>query len=92
MNTPSWVKDTIWYQIFPDRFCNVDNPSQHDWNNTYVRNNEVYGGNLKGITKKLPYIKSVGFNGIYLTPIFKANTAHKYDTVDYYQIDQALDQ
>lgn len=89
-NTPSWVKDTIWYQIFPDRFCNVDNPSQHDWNNTYVRNNEVYGGNLKGITKKLPYIKSVGFNGIYLTPIFKANTAHKYDTVDYYQIDPSF--
>ena len=89
-NTPSWVKDTIWYQIFPDRFCNIGNQSDYNWNNTDVKNNEIYGGNLKGITKKLPYIKSVGFNGIYLTPIFKARTAHKYDTVDYYQIDPSF--
>ncbi len=86
-NTPSWVKKTIWYQIFPDRFCNDNNPSNYDWNNKNVKNHEIYGGNLKGITKKLPYIKDLGFNGIYLTPIFEANTAHKYDTVDYLKID-----
>jgi cyclomaltodextrinase len=89
-NTPSWVKDTIWYQIFPDRFCNYNNPSEYDWNNTDVKNNEIYGGNLKGIIEKLPYIKSLGCNGLYLTPIFQANTAHKYDTVDYYQIDPSF--
>ena len=50
-NTPSWVKDTIWYQIFPDRFCNIGNQSDYNWNNTDVKNNEIYGGNLKGITK-----------------------------------------
>ena len=89
-NTPSWVRDTIWYQIFPDSFCNVDNDSKHDWNNISVKNDEIYGGNLKGITSKLEYIKSLGCNGIYLTPIFKANTAHKYDTVDYFEIDPSF--
>ncbi len=89
-NTPDWVRDTIWYQIFPDRFCNVGNDSKHDWNNITVKNDEIYGGNLKGITSKLKYIKSLGCNGIYLTPIFKANTAHKYDTVDYFEIDPSF--
>jgi glycosidase len=89
-NTPSWVKETVWYQIFPDRFKNIDNYSKHDWNNEVVKNNEIYGGNIKGIIDKLDYIKDLGFNGIYLTPIFKANTAHKYDTVDYYQIDPSF--
>lgn len=89
-NTPNWVKDTIWYQIFPDRFCNLDNPSLHDWDNVSVRNDQIYGGNLKGITSKLDYIKSLGFNGLYLTPIFKAKTAHKYDTIDYFTIDPSF--
>ena len=89
-NTPKWVKDTIWYQIFPDRFYNLGNKSKHDWNNEIVKNDQIYGGNLKGITSKLEYIKSLGCNGIYLTPIFKANTAHKYDTVDYFKIDPSF--
>ncbi len=89
-NTPDWVKNVIWYQIFPDRFYNYENPSTLDWNNQKVANDEIYGGNLKGITKKLPYLKEIGFSGIYLTPIFKANTAHKYDTIDYYQIDPSF--
>lgn len=89
-NTPSWVKETVWYQIFPDRFYNYNNPSKHNWDNVEVKNNEIYGGNLQGIIKKLPYIKSLGCSGIYLTPIFKAKTAHKYDTVDYYMIDPSF--
>ncbi len=48
---------------------------------------EFWGGDLKGIQSKLDYIKSLGADTVYLTPIFKALTNHKYDTTDYFQID-----
>jgi cyclomaltodextrinase len=91
VNSPSWVKDTIWYQIFPDRFNN-GNPNNDrqetvDWVNGPVNNKVSFGGDLKGITQKLDYLKKLGFNGIYLTPIFASPTAHKYDTIDYFEID-----
>lgn len=86
-HTPSWVKDTVWYQIFPDRFYSFHKNSNLKWGKLPVHNNEFYGGDLKGITEKLDYLKDLGINGIYFTPIFKAHTAHKYDTEDYYLID-----
>lgn len=49
--------------------------------------NDFYGGNLKGIIKKLPYIKSLGVGVIYLNPIFDAYSNHKYDTANYKRID-----
>lgn len=49
--------------------------------------NDFYGGNLKGIIKKLPYIKSLGVGVIYLNPIFEAYSNHKYDTGNYKKID-----
>lgn len=85
--TPSWVKKTRWYQIFPDRFYNPDPMSQDSFTKLPVTNQEHRGGTLKGITLKLSYIKNLGFNGIYLTPIFLSPSVHKYDTTDYYQID-----
>ncbi|MGL4231359.1 MAG: glycoside hydrolase family 13 protein, partial [Casimicrobium sp.] len=52
-----------------------------------VYNNDFFGGDLAGITEKLDYIKSLGANTIYMTPIFKAPSNHKYDTADYNEID-----
>lgn len=49
---------------------------------------DFFGGNLKGVIKKLDYIKSLGANVIYLNPIFKAASCHKYDTGDYEVIDE----
>lgn len=49
--------------------------------------NDFFGGNLKGVIKKLPYLKELGISVIYLNPIFKAYSNHKYDTGDYEQID-----
>ena len=47
-----------------------------------------YGiGDLNGVTQKLDYIRNMGFNGIWLMPVFQSTTYHKYDTVDYMQID-----
>lgn len=52
--------------------------------------NDYYGGNLKGITEKLPYLKSLGVNLIYLNPIFEAHSNHRYNTADYFKIDPLL--
>ncbi len=86
-HTPSWVKDTVWYQIFPDRFY-ADKPNPElKWGKLPVSNHELYGGNLRGVTEKLPYLHDLGITGIYFTPIFESPTAHKYDTTDYFKID-----
>ena len=89
--TPDWVNDTVWYQIFPDRFCN-GTPGKNagqlcPWRNGPVTNEERFGGNLEGIRQKLPYLKELGINGIYLNPIMEAESNHKYDTTDYMKID-----
>ncbi len=46
-----------------------------------------FGGNLLGIIDKIPYLKELGINGIYFTPIFESPSTHKYDTTDYFKID-----
>ncbi|MCF7930902.1 MAG: alpha-glycosidase [Acholeplasmataceae bacterium] len=86
-HTPDWVKNTVWYQIFPDRFNSKNNTSQLKWGKLPVHNNELYGGNLLGVIEKLPYLSELGVTGIYFTPIFHAPSAHKYDTTDYFNID-----
>ena len=52
--------------------------------------NDYYGGDLKGITQKLDYIKELGVNCIYLNPIFEAHSNHRYNTADYSKIDSLL--
>ena len=47
-----------------------------------------YGGDLQGLREKLPYLKELGVNAIYLNPIFQAETHHKYDATDYRHIDE----
>ncbi len=84
---PLWVKDTVWYQIFPDRFANAGNVGFKPWHTGPVKNSDPYGGNLRGIREKLDYLQALGIGGIYLTPIFAAPTTHKYDTQDYFTID-----
>ena len=55
-----------------------------------LKNNQFFGGNLSGIIEKLPYLKSLGVSCLYLSPIFKAKSNHKYDTGDYMQIDSSF--
>ena len=117
---PSWYKDGIVYQIFPDRFARDDDWEsrceeavkyvnerrtgvkrviQKDWDKPayYVRDSQnrviewpVYGGSLKGIESKLDHLRSLGVTAIYLNPVFKATSTHRYDTGDYMEIDPAL--
>lgn len=55
-----------------------------------VRNNDYFGGDLRGIIEKLPYIKSLGVTIIYLNPIFEAHENHRYNTANYEKIDPLL--
>ncbi len=55
-----------------------------------ITNSDFFGGNLKGITEKLSYLKSMGIGIIYLNPIFMAYSNHRYDTADYKKIDPLL--
>jgi cyclomaltodextrinase / maltogenic alpha-amylase / neopullulanase len=88
---PSWVKDTVWYQIFPERFANGD--KSHDpedvlaWGSEEPTPTNFFGGDLKGVIQNIPYLKELGITGIYFTPLFKAFSNHKYDTIDYMEID-----
>ena len=71
-----------------------------DWYNTvpeypqkigdFLRNNTFFGGNLWGVIEKLDYIQSLGAETIYLSPIFKAYSNHKYDTGDYLAVDECF--
>lgn len=89
---PAWVEDTVWYQIMPDRFCKAGGHSrrmpQKDWEDReHITGGDFFGGDLKGITQKLPYLKDLGISGIYLLPVFLSDTNHKYNTFDYTKID-----
>lgn len=89
---PGWVEDTVWYQIMPDRFRRGDPAPKRmplkDWNDREtVGYNDFYGGDLRGVIEKLPYLKELGITGIYLLPLFLSDSNHKYNTFDYEKID-----
>lgn len=108
---PAWVKGAVFYQIFPDRFCN-GNPDNdvrtgeyafngfttmkiEEWNRpapAYAEGHclDFYGGDLEGVRSKIPYLKELGVNAVYLNPIFYAATVHRYDCLDYFQVDPHL--
>ncbi|MBA3074109.1 MAG: alpha-amylase [Anaerolineae bacterium] len=93
MSVPGWVQDSIFYQIFPDRFANGHNgnnpKSVLPWNAkpTLVG---FHGGDIKGIIDHMYYLLDLGINAIYLNPIFLSPSNHRYNAVDYFQIDPKL--
>lgn len=87
---PEWVKDAVFYQIFPERFYNGDmenDPEKLSLWGAKPDPTSFYGGDLRGIIKKLDYLEDLGINALYLTPIFESPSNHKYDTSDYLKID-----
>lgn len=88
---PSWVKETVWYQIFPERFAN-GNPGNDPkgvlpWGSEEPSKDNFFGGDFEGVIEHLDYLQDLGITGIYFTPVFKAFSNHKYDTIDYLEID-----
>lgn len=92
-NVPEWVKDAIFYQIFPDRFAKSDRVFKPtnllDWNEP-PHPQKYHGGDLLGVVEKLDYLQELGVNAIYTTPIFQSACNHRYHTHDYYQVDPLL--
>lgn len=84
---PDWTADMNWYQIFPDRFSREKDDEAEQF---YPERENFYGGTLKGIQKKIPYLKELGVNGIYLNPVFASMSNHRYDTMDYLTVDRKL--
>ena len=92
---PVWPENTVWYQIFPSRFCRggkADTNAYRKWAppDKTVTNEERYGGNLQGITDKLDYLARLGITGLYLNPVNRSPSQHKYDTTDYLRIDESF--
>ncbi|MEM4695737.1 MAG: glycoside hydrolase family 13 protein [Desulfurococcaceae archaeon] len=89
---PQWFMGTIYYQIFVDSFNNGDpfNDPPIKISVYEPREHGYYGGDLKGILEKIDYIEGLGVETIYLTPIFRSNSYHRYDVIDYYSIDPYL--
>lgn len=90
---PAWVKDAVFYQIFPERFANGDPSltpaSAEAWGNEPTPSN-FFGGDLQGVIDHLDYLNELGINAIYFTPVFQAPSNHKYDTTDYMKVDPSF--
>lgn len=93
--TPDWVKNAIFYQIFPDRYARSPRAPQlpgvtfKPWG-TPPEEDGFQGGDLYGVADKLDHLQSLGINAVYLCPIFASASNHRYHTYDYMQVDPLL--
>jgi cyclomaltodextrinase len=93
VETPDWVRDAVFYQIFPDRFARssrVRKPSNLEpWDSPPTANG-FKGGDLLGIAERLDYLQDLGISAILLNPVFQSAANHRYHTHDYYTVDPIL--
>jgi alpha-glucosidase len=101
-DNPEWIKSSVFYQIFPDRFArsgkvNIVPEWAHprDWDllpqgRGKYTGQELYGGDLYGVSEHLDHITDLGVNGIYFTPLFPARSNHRYDASSFEVIDPIL--
>ena len=91
---PEWYTDAVVYNIFPDSFAdekeNLAERGQTLKSADGMVSRSRLGGTIRGITENLDYICGLGFNCLYLNPVFCAGEYHKYDIVDYYHIDPCM--
>lgn len=103
--TPEWAKGATMYHIFVDRFNRGQKNPPKDmpgrviksWDDKVIVpepngewNNDFYGGDLQGIIDKLDYIKSLGVDILYLSPVVTSQSNHRYDAADYENVDPYL--
>jgi len=96
VDTPDWVKDAIFYQIFPDRFARSPRLDAlraglrfEAWDSPPTPYG-FKGGDLYGIAERLDYLQDLGITALYLNPIFASASNHRYHTYDYYHVDPLL--
>ncbi len=91
--TPEWVKDAVFYQIFPDRFATstrVEKPPNIEPWDALPTTHGFKGGDLLGVVDHLDYLTDLGIDALYFCPIFQSTANHRYHTHDYYQVDPLL--
>lgn len=103
--TPDFARGNIIYHVFVDRFNRADGVKtkrKYRLHESFSESPEVvsadgkyyaddfFGGNFNGIREKLDYLEELGVGIIYLSPIFKAYSNHRYDTGDYLKVDELL--
>lgn len=93
VQTPAWVKDAVFYQIFPDRFAKSDrvpkSSNLQPWG-APPTGHAYQGGDLLGVTEHLDHLVDLGVNAIYFNPIFQSGSNHRYHTHDYFRVDPML--
>ncbi len=93
ISTPEWVKDAVFYQIFPDRFARSDRVSKpsnlEPWDSPPTMFG-FKGGDLLGVAENLDYLVELGVDAIYFNPIFQSAANHRYHTHDYFRVDPIL--
>lgn len=91
--TPDWVRDAVFYQIFPDRFARgqhaPDIPHLESWESPPTPHG-FKGGDLYGVAENLDHLSDLGVDALYLCPIFSSASNHRYHTFDYLQVDPLL--
>lgn len=101
-DNPEWIKSSVFYQIFPDRFAlsgKVDVVPEwaypREWDllprgRSKFTGQELYGGDLYGVAEHLDHVNALGVNGIYFTPMFPSRSNHRYDATSFDSIDPVL--
>jgi alpha-glucosidase len=99
---PEWIKSSVFYQIFPDRFAKSGNTYEipdwahpRDWNElprgrSEFTSSELYGGDIPGVEQHLDHIHGLGVTGIYFTPFFSSRSNHRYDASSFTEVDPLL--
>lgn len=99
---PEWIKQSVFYQIFPDRFATSGQKRElpdwavpREWNQlpngrSNVTGQEFYGGDFQGATAHLDHLTSLGVNAIYFTPFFPSRSNHRYDASSFDFVDPLL--
>ncbi|MBN1584700.1 MAG: glycoside hydrolase family 13 protein [Anaerolineae bacterium] len=91
--TPEWVKDAVFYQIFPDSFARSERVAKpggvQPWGSLPTPHG-YKGGDLLGVVEHLDVLADLGINAIYFCPVFQSASNHRYHTHDYYQVDPML--
>ena len=87
---PDWAANKVVYQIFPSRFAASQPVDKKLWYKAPITPMDDPHGDFRGIIDHLDHIQDLGIDVIYMTPSFKSNSCHKYDTIDYYEIDPSF--
>lgn len=87
---PQWAKNKVIYQIFPSRFATDKQVPEEVWYQAPIGLDADLRGSLRGVIDRLDYLRELGVDVLYMTPVFRSGSSHKYDTDDYYAVDPSF--